>query len=105
MDGDTEIKAKASFKEWMHVVLNGYVELEEYLEKENMKGQSVNLNTEMLDGVSGISKNWNSYWRSCGVCHLHFKPDYILHMDHFDDDIRVIIYLWILKIHQYIYKT
>ena len=88
-DGDKDIKAKASFKEFMNIVINGYYELEVYLSKENMKHHSGAIDTGMIDGVSGISKKWNTYWRTCGVCHLHFKPEYILHMEHFKDDIKV----------------
>merc|ERR1712080_427431 len=44
----------------------------------------------MIDGVSGLSKNWNSYWRTCGVCRLNFKPDYILHMEHIQEDVKVL---------------
>jgi len=58
--------------------------------KENMKHHSGAIDTGMIDGVSGISKKWNTYWRTCGVCHLHFKPEYILHMEHFKDDIKVV---------------
>ena len=74
----------------MNIVINGYYELEVYLSKENMKHHSGAIDTGMIDGVSGISKKWNSYWRACGVCHLHFKPEYILHMEHFKEDIKVI---------------
>merc|ERR1711981_868775 len=74
----------------MNIVINGYYELEEYLAKQNMKGQSAGIDTGMIDGVSGISRKWNSYWRTCGVCHFHFKPDYILHTEHFQVDIKVL---------------
>lgn len=55
-----------------------------------IKHHSGAIDTGMIDGVSGISKKWNTYWRTCGVCHLHFKPEYILHMEHFKDDIKVV---------------
>ena len=77
----------------MNIVINGYYELEVYLSKENMKHHSGAIDTGMIDGVSGISKKWNTYWRTCGVCHLHFKPEYILHMEHFKDDIKVSFHL------------
>ena len=81
----------------MNIVINGYYELELYMAKENMKHHSGAIDTGMIDGVSGISKKWNSYWRTCGVCHLHFKPEYILHMEHFKDDIKVVYFQFILK--------
>ena len=89
MDGDTKIEEKASFKEFMNVVINGYYELEVYLSQDKKRAESTGINTGMIDGVSGISRNWNSYWKTCGVCYLNFKPDYILHMEHFQEDVKV----------------
>ena len=97
-EGEVEIKAKISFKDWMHIVINGYHELQVYLDKENMLGKSAGLETGMIDGTSGMSRKWNSYWRTCGVCHLHYKPDYVLHMEHFQEDMKVNIQYFIFCI-------
>ena len=89
MEGNTKIAAKASFREFINIVVNGYYELEVYLDENNMKGGSLGVDTGMIDGETGVSRKWNSYWKICGICHLHFKPDYILHMDHLLEDFKV----------------
>ena len=89
MQGDKRVEEKASFPEFINIVANGWYELEVYLEENNLQGKSVGVKTDMIDGVSGISKNWNPYWKTCGVCHLYFQLEYILHMEHARDDFKV----------------
>ena len=43
----------------------------------------------MVDGVKDPSRKWNSYWRECGVCHPDFQPQYIIHLEHYRQDLRV----------------
>ena len=93
MSGDTQLEATASFGEFINIVANGAYELELYLEEKDLQGKSVGVDTSMIDGVSGISKKWNPYWRTCGVCHLHFQPEYIVHMEHAKADFKVKVVL------------
>ncbi len=61
-----------------------------------MGGESVTssaaIDTGMIDGVSGVSRSWNPYWRSCGICHPDFMPHFIIHLNHFKEDAAVSIY-------------
>ena len=89
MEGGTEVEATASFREFINIVVNGQYELEVYLDENNMKGKSLGVDTGMIDGVTGVSRKWNSYWKICGVCNLHFKPQYVLHVEHIQEDFKV----------------
>ena len=63
-----------------------------------MGGESVTssaaIDTGMIDGVSGVSRSWNPYWRSCGICHPDFMPHFIIHLNHFKEDAAVSIYIF-----------
>ena len=77
-----------TFPEFVDVVLGGHIEFAEFLEENEMTGESVAVDTGMIDG-EGVSKAWNPAWRQCGVCHPDFQPHYILHMDHMKEDSKV----------------
>ena len=82
-------EAKSSFREFVDMVADGYFELSTYLDEHDLRGKSVGINTGMVDGITGESKNWDPIWRHCGVCQLHLQPKYILHMEHAHDDLKV----------------
>ena len=75
-----------SFPDFIELVVNGAKQLAEFT-MENGDG-SMGFDTGVIDG-EGQSKAWNSYWKECGICHKDYQPDYILHMETFEDDIRV----------------
>ena len=75
----------------MDILLYGYSQLSEFLEQNNMD-MSLDLSqmeTGMVDGVKEPSNKWNPYWRECGVCHPDFQPKYIIHLEHYKNDLRV----------------
>ena len=50
----------------------------------------------MVDGVKDPSRKWNSYWRECGVCNPDFQPQYIIHLEHYRKDLRVLYMILVL---------
>ena len=77
-----------SFPDFIYVVLHGPIELAEYIQQNNLEGQSLSIDTGMVDG-KGMSRAWAPYWHQCGLCNLQFRPHYILHFDHARDDSEV----------------
>ena len=77
-----------SFPDFIYVVLHGPVELAEYIQQNKLEGQSLGIDTGMVDG-KGMSRAWAPYWHQCGLCNLQFRPHYILHFDHARDDSEV----------------
>ncbi len=77
-----------SFPDFVYVVLEGAIEYADFLEENDLDGQSVAIDTGSLDG-RGLSRAWNPIWRHCSVCHPLFQPHLILHMDHFQEDSKV----------------
>ena len=87
-------QANATFPEFIELVVYGYSELSKFFEANNldMSSPTEHMDTGMVDGDQGLSRKWNSYWRTCGICHPHSTPDYIIHMEHLKEDFRVDIY-------------
>jgi len=36
----------------------------------------------------GVSYHWENYWAECPVCHNLTRPDYILHLETFSEDLE-----------------
>jgi len=81
-----------SFENFIYVILHGPVELAEYIQQNHLEGQSLGIDTGMVDG-KGMSRAWAPYWQQCGLCNLKFRPHYILHFDHAKDDQEVLVEL------------
>ena len=77
-----------SFPDFIYLVLEGPHELAEYIQKNRMSGESIGIDTGMVDG-KGMSRKWAPFWHQCGLCHLDYRPHYILHFDHAQDDEEV----------------
>ena len=93
--GTQRTEAEWTFPQFVDILLYGYSQLSEFLEQNNMD-MSLNLDemeTGMVDGVKEPSRKWNPYWRECGVCHPDFQPKYIIHLEHYKNDLRV-TFLW-----------
>ncbi len=101
MTGEEE-GGDVAFPEFVDLVLNGHIDFADFLEENGLgssssgsggggvgSSSSAAIDTGMIDGVSGTSRAWNPYWRSCGVCHPDFMPHFILHLDHFKEDSSV----------------
>ena len=76
----------------------GFSQLSEFLEQNNLD-MSTNLEemeVGMVDGVKDPSRKWNSYWRECGVCNPDFQPQYIIHLEHYRKDLRVLYMILVL---------
>merc|ERR1712001_135936 len=86
------VEESVSFPEFIHLVVQGPVQLAEFIQENKLEGQSLGLDTGMVDG-KGQSKKWDSYWRRCGLCHPHLKPHYILHFEHAVEDEKVLVEL------------
>jgi hypothetical protein len=84
----TQDEEQISFPDFIHLVVHGPSELAEFITENQLEGQSLGLDTGMVDG-KGQSKTWNSYWHHCGLCNPDFKPHFILHFDHALDDEKV----------------
>lgn len=92
----TQKEQSYTFPEFADIVINGYSQLSRFFEQNNLD-MSTNLDemdTGMVDGQKGFSLKWNSYWRHCGVCHYDFQPQFILHLEHLREDLRVIYEKW-----------
>lgn len=74
-----------SFQDFVDIILRGPIEYAEFLEENNLHGQSVAIDTGMIDGL-GDSAAWDPYWKQCGVCNPLNQPHYILHLDHIKED-------------------
>lgn len=81
-------KARFTFPQFVDIVVDGYTQLAEFMDKNRAQGQSLGLDTSLVDG-KGTSKKWAPYWMLCSLCHPDFRPKYILNIDHFKDDIKV----------------
>lgn len=88
--------AAYTFSQFVEIVLHGYSQLSEFLEQNNMDmGTDLSgFETGMVDGEKDPSRKWNSYWRECGVCHPDFQPQYIIHLENYRKDLRVIYEDW-----------
>ena len=80
-----EEAAKMTFADFVYLVLDGPMEYADFLEENELDGNSLAVDTGSIDG-EGVSAAWNPVWRHCSVCHPHLQPQYILHMDHFKED-------------------
>ena len=87
-----ESEESMSFPDFIYVVLHGPVELAEYIQQNKLDGQSLSIDTGMVDG-KGMSRAWAPYWHQCGLCNLQFRPHYILHFDHAREDSEVLVEL------------
>lgn len=85
-----QMPAELSFSYFLEIVTDGYLELAKYFDDNNLDGESVALNTGMVDG-KGKSKAWQTYWNLCAVCNPIARPDYIMHMDTLNEDMKVIV--------------
>ena len=100
----TRKEQEYTFSEFIDIVVHGYSQLSRFFEQNNldMSTNIEEMDTGMVDGEKGQSLKWNSYWRHCGVCHYDFQPQYILHLEHLREDMRV-CFTHILYIYIYIY--
>ena len=80
-----------SFPDFVDLVVYGAREYQEFLEENGVAGESMAVDTGMIDG-KGRSRAWSPYWKACGVCSPAHMPQFILHMDHFTEDAKVRIY-------------
>ena len=85
---NAEEAAKITFADFVYLVLDGPMEYADFLEENELDGNSLAVDTGSIDG-EGVSAAWNPVWRHCSVCHPHLQPQYILHMDHFKEDSQV----------------
>ena len=83
-----QIPAKTGFPEFVDIVTGGYEELAKYMDDNRMRGESLGLDTSMVDGT-GISSSWNPYWAACAVCNPKARPNLILDPNHLDKDLPV----------------
>lgn len=81
-------KDAVSFPDFVHLVVHGPTELAEFIMENQLEGQSLGIDTGMVD-AKGESAKWDSYWHQCGLCHKDFKPHYVLHFDHPEEDEKV----------------
>lgn len=79
-----------SFPDFVDLLLNGPLEYAEFLEENGMEGTSAAIDTGLIDGL-GVSNAWNPYWKQCGVCNPDMQPHYILHLDHYQQDLQALI--------------
>ena len=77
--------AKMTFADFVYLVLDGPMEYADFVEENELDGNSMAVDTGSIDG-EGVSAAWNPVWRHCSVCHPHLQPQYIMHMDHFRKD-------------------
>ena len=72
-------------------MVEGPKELADFISENKLHGESLGIDTGMVDS-KGESAKWDSYWHQCGLCHPDFKPHYILHFDHQNQDEEVSTY-------------
>ena len=77
-----------TFPDFVNLIVNGPKELAEYIDQNQLEGQSLGIDTGMVD-AKGQSAKWDSYWHRCGLCNPGFKPHYILHYEHYQQDEEV----------------
>ena len=82
-----QVPKQAEFAEFLDLVIDGYTELAKFMDKNSVRGESFGMDTGMVDG-KGKSKYWNTYWNYCGVCNPETRPDIIMHLDHFQEDLK-----------------
>lgn len=87
---DQEEGSDISFNDFIQLVVEGPIELSKFLEENQVEGESLGIDTGMVDG-EGQSKHWKPYWKHCGICHPLFQPHFILHMDHVEEDKKVLV--------------
>jgi len=85
-----ELQDSVSFGEFIHLVVQGPKELADFISENKLHGESLGIDTGMVDS-KGESAKWDSYWHQCGLCHPDFKPHYILHFDHQNQDEEVLV--------------
>ena len=85
------MKESVSFREFIELVVEGPRQLAEFIQENKLAGQSLGLDTGMVDG-KGQSKAWDSLWHRCGLCHPNFRPHYILQFEHAAEDEQVILF-------------
>jgi len=85
-----QVPAKASFQDFVDIVNDGYTELQKFIDDNKLGGQSLGIDTGMVDGL-GLSFNWNPYWATCAVCHPNARPDLVLFADNgMEKDLKVL---------------
>jgi len=89
--GEVDEKA-VSFSDFIHLVVQGPKELADFISENKLHGESLGMDTGMVDG-KGESSKWDSYWHQCGLCHPDFRPHYILDFEHAKEDQAVLIEL------------
>ncbi|XP_040565778.1 carbohydrate sulfotransferase 10 isoform X2 [Lepeophtheirus salmonis] len=81
--------ARMSFPDFIELVVKGPELMMEYKQQMAKKGQSLAADMGLIDG-KGLSSLWNSYWNQCGLCHPLFDPEYIIHLETFKEDFKVL---------------
>ena len=84
----TDISEEVTFPDFVQLIVNGPKELAEFIDQNQLEGQSLGIDTGMVD-AKGQSAKWDSYWHRCGLCNPGFKPHYILHFEHYPQDEEV----------------
>lgn len=69
-------------------MVNGPKQLAEFIHENQLEGQSLGIDTGMVD-AKGMSKKWDSYWHQCGLCNSAFNPHFVLHFEHAKEDEEV----------------
>ena len=90
-------EASYTFSDFADIVVLGFSELSRFLEQNNvpLTTNFGEMETGMVDGEKEPSLKWNPLWRHCGVCHTDFQPEYIIHLEHYREDLRVLFYLFL----------
>jgi len=92
VDSKTDVSEEVTFPDFVNLIVNGPKELAEYIDQNQLEGQSLGIDTGMVD-AKGQSAKWDSYWHRCGLCNPGFKPHYILHYEHYQKDEEVLVEL------------
>ena len=88
VDSKTDVSEEVTFPDFVNLIVNGPKELAEFIDQNQLEGQSLGIDTGMVD-AKGQSAKWDSYWHRCGLCNPGFKPHYILHYEHYQKDEEV----------------
>jgi len=92
VDSKTDVSEEVTFPDFVNLIVNGPKELAEFIDQNQLEGQSLGIDTGMVD-AKGQSAKWDSYWHRCGLCNPGFKPHYILHYEHYQKDEEVLVEL------------
>merc|ERR1712004_535562 len=93
VDSKTDVSEEVTFPDFVNLIVSGPKELAEYIDQNQLEGQSLGIDTGMVD-AKGESAKWDSYWHQCGLCNPEFRPHYILDFAHQKEDEAVLVELF-----------